>query len=91
MSVELPERDGDCYLVSMDDWTTEIGRAMAEADGFELDDEKWEQIMQAREYYEQENVVPAIRIFAKRALSPSDVAINTVPSSPISMVAPVSS
>ena len=65
MSVELPERDGDGYLVSMDDWTPEIGRAMAKADGIELDDEKWEQIMQAREYYEQENVVPAIRIFAK--------------------------
>jgi TusE/DsrC/DsvC family sulfur relay protein len=65
MSVEIPERDGDGYLKSMADWTPEIGRAMAEADGFELDDDKWDQIMKAREYYEDENVVPAIRIFAK--------------------------
>ncbi|HGG59628.1 MAG TPA: TusE/DsrC/DsvC family sulfur relay protein [Gammaproteobacteria bacterium] len=65
MSVEIPERDGDGYLLSMDDWTPEIGRAMAEADGVDLDDEKWEQIMKAREYYDEEMVVPPIRVFAK--------------------------
>ena len=37
MSMDLPERDGDGYLVSMADWTPEIGRAMAEADGVEVD------------------------------------------------------
>ena len=65
MSVEIPERDGDGYLLSMSDWTPEIGRAMAEADDVELDDVKWEQILKAREYYEDENVVPPIRKFAK--------------------------
>ncbi len=64
MSVELPERDGDGYLLNMNDWTPEIGRAMAEADGVELDDAKWEQILKAREYFEEENVVPPIRKFA---------------------------
>ena len=29
--MELPARDGDGYLESMDDWSAEIGRAMAEA------------------------------------------------------------
>lgn len=65
MSVELPERDGDGYLLDMNLWTPEIGQAMAEADGVELDDVKWEQIMKAREYYEDENVVPPIRKFSK--------------------------
>ena len=65
MSVEIPARDGDGYLMSMDDWTPEIGRAMAEADGVELDDVKWEQIMKAREFYEDEAVVPPIRKFSK--------------------------
>jgi sulfur relay (sulfurtransferase) DsrC/TusE family protein len=36
--MELPKRDGDGYLVDMSDWTEEIGRAMAEADDFELTD-----------------------------------------------------
>jgi tRNA 2-thiouridine synthesizing protein E len=65
MSKELPERDGDGYLLSMSDWTPEIGRAMAEVDGVDLDDVKWDQILKAREYYEEENVVPPIRKFAK--------------------------
>ena len=65
MSVELPDRDGDGYLLDMSAWTPEIGRAMAAADGIELDDDKWEQILKAREYYEDESVVPPIRKFAK--------------------------
>jgi dissimilatory sulfite reductase related protein len=60
-----PARDGDGYLLDMSDWTEEIGRAMAADDGFELDDQKWEQIMKAREYFEEFGSVPPIRKFAK--------------------------
>jgi tRNA 2-thiouridine synthesizing protein E len=63
--MNLPARDGDGYLESMDDWSAEIGRAMAEADGVEITDEKWDQIMKAREYYEEFQSVPPIRKFAK--------------------------
>jgi TusE/DsrC/DsvC family sulfur relay protein len=63
--MELPERDGDGYLLDMNAWTPEIGRAMADADGYELTDEKWEQILKAREYYETYSVVPPIRKFSK--------------------------
>jgi dissimilatory sulfite reductase related protein len=63
--MELPERDGDGYLVDMSDWTPEIGRAMAEADGYTLDEMKWSQILKAREYYEDMASVPPIRKFAK--------------------------
>ena len=63
--MELPERDGDGYLVDSDAWTEEIARAMAEVDGVELDDVKWQQILKAREYYEDNSVVPPIRKFAK--------------------------
>lgn len=59
------ERDGDGYLLNMNDWTPEIGRLMAETDNYELDDKKWEQILLAREYYEEFNTVPPIRKFAK--------------------------
>lgn len=63
--MELPNRDGDGYLVDMSDWSEEIGRAMAEADDYELNEKKWDQIMKAREYYEQFGSVPPIRKFAK--------------------------
>jgi len=61
--MELPERDGDGYLLDMNVWTPEIGKAMAEADGFEMTDDKWEQVLKAREYYESYSVVPPIRKF----------------------------
>jgi dissimilatory sulfite reductase related protein len=63
--MNLPKRDGDGYLVDMSDWTEEIGRAMAEADAFELSDKKWDQILKAREYFEEFGSVPPIRKFAK--------------------------
>jgi TusE/DsrC/DsvC family sulfur relay protein len=63
--MDLPPRDGDGYLENMGDWTPEIGRAMAEADGIELTDDKWDQILKAREYYDEFQSVPPIRKFAK--------------------------
>ncbi len=63
--MELPARDGDGYLQDRDVWSEEIARAMAQVDGVNIDDSKWEQILKAREYYEEFGVVPPIRKFAK--------------------------
>ena len=63
--MDIPERDGDGYLVNSDAWTPEIGRGMGEADGVELDEVKWQQILKAGEYYEEHAVVPPIRKFSK--------------------------
>jgi tRNA 2-thiouridine synthesizing protein E len=59
------ERDGDGYLVDINAWTADIGRTMAAIDGVELDDMKWQQILKAREYYDENAVVPPVRKFAK--------------------------
>lgn len=63
--MDLPARDGDGYLESMNDWTPEIARAMAEADSYELNEMKWSHILKAREFYEEFGTVPPIRKFAK--------------------------
>ena len=63
--MDLPERDGDGYLTDMNAWTPEIGQAMAAADNYELDDDKWAQVLKAREYYDEFGSVPPIRKFAK--------------------------
>jgi len=63
--MQIPNRDGDGYLVDMSEWTPELGHLMAEADGYELNEKKWEQIMKAREYFEEFGSVPPIRKFAK--------------------------
>ncbi len=61
----LPERDGDGYLINMNDWTPEIGQAMADNDGVPLDEVKWSHILKARDYFADHAVVPPIRKFAK--------------------------
>lgn len=63
--MNIPTRDGDGYLEDMSAWTPEIAKAMAEADNYELSDEKWAQIIKAREFYEEFGSVPPIRKFAK--------------------------
>lgn len=63
--MEIPERDGDGYLADMNAWTPEIGRAMADADHYELDEAKWAHILKAREYFDDFGTVPPIRKFAK--------------------------
>ncbi len=63
--MNIPARDGDGYLEDMQAWSPEIGRAMADADDYELSDVKWSHILKAREYFEEFNVVPPIRKFAK--------------------------
>jgi tRNA 2-thiouridine synthesizing protein E len=63
--MNLPDRDGDGYLVDMSAWTEQVARSMAQVDDYELDDDKWTQIMKAREYFDEFGSVPAIRKFAK--------------------------
>ena len=63
--MDLPARDGDGYLLDMSDWSEEVARAMAEADNYELNDQKWEMILKAREYYDEYQQVPPVRKFAK--------------------------
>jgi len=63
--MQLPERDGDGYLVNRDAWTPELARAMAAADGVDLSDAKWNHIVKARDFYDEFGTVPPIRKFAK--------------------------
>ena len=59
------DRDGDGYLVDRDQWTRDIMFEMAQEDGFEITEEIEGYVMKAREYYDEYQVVPPIREFAK--------------------------
>ena len=63
--MNIPERDADGYLLDSSVWSPEIAQTMAEADGVNLDEAKWQQILKAREYYDKNGVVPPIRKFSK--------------------------
>ena len=58
-------RDGDGFLVDMNDWTPEVMNAMTAADGVELTEEMVNHINLAREMYEESSMVPRIKDFGK--------------------------
>lgn len=45
--------DSEGYLVNLDDWSEAFARALAQADGLELQAEHWAVIRYLRDYYEQ--------------------------------------
>lgn len=59
------ERDGDGFLLNVNEWTEEVMYEMAKEDGFEITDEVKEYIDKAREMYEADGVVPPLRVFSK--------------------------
>ena len=58
-------RDGDGFLLSIDDWSEEVMYQMANADNFEITEEIKSYILKAREMYDENGTVPAVRDFAK--------------------------
>lgn len=62
---ELIEVDEEGYLEDMDDWTPALAVAMAQAEDFELTDEHWEILNFLREYYEEYQIAPAVRVLTK--------------------------
>ncbi len=58
--------DGEGFLVNRDDWNEDLARELAEADEFEMNDQVMNFIREARAMYDNDGVVPPIRIFAKK-------------------------
>ncbi len=65
MTVAVP-LDNEGFLVNRDDWTEELAAELAEQDKFEMNEQVMDLIREARRMYENDGVVPPIRIFAKK-------------------------
>ena len=59
------EIDEEGFLLKIDDWSEEIAIAMAAEDDIELSSEHWEVINFLREYFEEYEFAPAVRILTK--------------------------
>jgi tRNA 2-thiouridine synthesizing protein E len=58
--------DGEGFLVNRDDWNEDLAAELARADEFEMNDQVMQFIRDARAMYDNDGVVPPIRIFAKK-------------------------
>jgi len=61
----MANRDGDGFLIDMNEWTPEVMMEMFETDGVEVTDEKVAHINLAREMYEESSMVPRVKDFGK--------------------------
>ena len=59
------ETDEEGYLADLSQWEPDIGAAMAAAEDCDLTDEHWDIINFLREYYEEYQIAPAVRVLTK--------------------------
>ena len=59
------ETDEEGYLADLNQWEPEVATIMAKLDDAELTDSHWEVINFLREYYEEYQIAPAVRVLTK--------------------------
>ena len=59
------EQDEEGYLVDLSSWNAEVATALAAEEDVELTDEHWDIINFLREYYEEYQIAPAVRVLTK--------------------------
>ena len=57
--------DEEGFLVDLNDWTKDIALEMAKLEELELTDEHWDVLNFLREYYDEYQIAPAVRVLTK--------------------------
>ena len=57
--------DEEGYLSNLDDWSKEIAEALAKAENINMTQNHWEVVNFLREYYQEFQIAPAIRVLTK--------------------------
>jgi tRNA 2-thiouridine synthesizing protein E len=59
------ETDEEGYLSDLNQWEPEVATVMAKEEGAELTESHWQVINFLREYYEEYQIAPAVRVLTK--------------------------
>ena len=59
------ETDEEGYLANLNDWEKDVATVMAKQDDIDLSEDHWEIINFLREYYEEYQIAPAVRVLTK--------------------------
>jgi tRNA 2-thiouridine synthesizing protein E len=59
------EVDEEGYLTNLADWTKEIAEYLAKEEKVDMTDSHWEVVNFLREYYEEYQIAPAVRVLTK--------------------------
>jgi tRNA 2-thiouridine synthesizing protein E len=59
------ETDEEGYLVNLADWNKDIAEVIAKAENVEMTENHWEVVNFLREYYDEYQIAPAVRVLTK--------------------------
>ncbi|MBK6552624.1 MAG: TusE/DsrC/DsvC family sulfur relay protein [Rhodocyclaceae bacterium] len=59
------EVDEEGYLINLGDWNEEVGNFLAQQEGVNMTDQHWEVINFLRDYYNEFQIAPAVRVLTK--------------------------
>jgi len=59
------ETDEEGYLTNLADWDKDVAKVLADQDSLDLTESHWEVIDFLREYYEEYQIAPAVRVLTK--------------------------
>jgi tRNA 2-thiouridine synthesizing protein E len=69
MTIELNgktfETDEEGYLANLSDWNADLADMMAKEDGCDMTEYHWEVVNFLREYYDEYQIAPAVRVLTK--------------------------
>jgi TusE/DsrC/DsvC family sulfur relay protein len=59
------ETDEEGYLVNLNEWSEDVAKILSAQDNLELTESHWEVIHFLREYYDEYQIAPAVRVLTK--------------------------
>src|SRR5210317_109909 len=62
---KMIEVDEEGYLTNLGDWSEDVAKILSDQDGLELTENHWEVINFLREYYDEYQIAPAVRVLTK--------------------------
>ncbi len=59
------EHDEEGYLEDIGEWSLDLAKIIAKEENLEMTDEHWDVINYLREYYDEYQIAPAVRVLVK--------------------------
>ena len=59
------ETDEEGYLINLAEWNEDIGKVLAQSENVDMTDAHWEVVNFLREYYNEYQIAPAVRVLTK--------------------------
>jgi tRNA 2-thiouridine synthesizing protein E len=61
----MVEHDEEGYIIDIGGWNAELAEMIAESENIEMNDDAWEVVNFLRNYYEEYQIAPAVRVLTK--------------------------